>query len=185
VTTPAPDIIQLLLDDHRKIAAMIASLDGTAPEEVPERFWSFTNALVRHESAEELVVYPALRKVPGGAAIADDRIHEQAEIEQALRNMEKMDAQSVEFADAFAVVATAVLKHAVAEESDTFRLLHGARSRSERIELGRRYEEAKAVAPTHPHPMAPDTPPGNTILGPIVGLIDRIRDVVHDHAVGE
>jgi hypothetical protein len=105
---PEPDVIQLLLHDHKKLEAMIGSLDGTAPEEVPARVWSFTNALICHEAAEEMVVYPALRRAPGGEVIAEDRIHEQSEAERAVRNMEKMDAKRVEFADALAVVATSV-----------------------------------------------------------------------------
>jgi hypothetical protein len=35
---------------------------------------------------------------------------------------------------------------------------------------------AKATAPTHPHPKAPNQPPGNILLGPIAAIIDRARD---------
>lgn len=44
--------------------------------------------------------------------------------------------------------------------------------------LARRYERALAAAPTHPHPHAPDTPPGNLLLGPIAAVLDRVRDAV-------
>lgn len=37
---------------------------------------------------------------------------------------------------------------------------------------------AKKMAPTRPHPSAPDTPPGNKLLGPGVGLVDRARDLL-------
>ncbi|HUR08087.1 MAG TPA: hypothetical protein VM347_36465 [Nonomuraea sp.] len=36
----------------------------------------------------------------------------------------------------------------------------------------------KKIAPTRPHPSAPDTPPGNKLLGPATGLIDRLRDAL-------
>ena len=36
----------------------------------------------------------------------------------------------------------------------------------------------KAIAPTRPHPSAPDTPPLNKILAPGAGLVDRIRDKI-------
>jgi hypothetical protein len=35
----------------------------------------------------------------------------------------------------------------------------------------------KMAAPTHPHPAAPDTPPGNILLGPFVAFMDRVKDL--------
>lgn len=55
-------------------------------------------------------------------------------------------------------------------------MLLGAVAVDERVELGRRYVKAKDAAPTHPHPHAPDTPPGNVVLGPVAALVDRVRD---------
>lgn len=31
---------------------------------------------------------------------------------------------------------------------------------------------------TRPHPSAPDSPPGIKVLGPVTGLLDRMRDAV-------
>lgn len=45
-------------------------------------------------------------------------------------------------------------------------------------ELGDKVRTAKKTAPTRPHPSAPDTPPGNKLLGPGVGLMDRARDLL-------
>jgi hypothetical protein len=45
-------------------------------------------------------------------------------------------------------------------------------------ELGEKFEKSKKLAPTRPHPSAPDRPPANKILGPGVGLIDRMRDAL-------
>jgi len=42
--------------------------------------------------------------------------------------------------------------------------------------LGSRVKGVKALAPTRPHPSAPDTPPGDLLMGPVVGLFDRLRD---------
>jgi hypothetical protein len=39
-------------------------------------------------------------------------------------------------------------------------------------------QRVKDMAPTRPHPAAPDTPPGDLLLGPVTGLFDRLRDVV-------
>ena len=40
------------------------------------------------------------------------------------------------------------------------------------------FVKSKKMAPTRPHPSAPDRPPANKILGPGVGLIDRMRDAL-------
>jgi iron-sulfur cluster repair protein YtfE (RIC family) len=47
--------------------------------------------LVRHEVAEELVVYPIIRRAPGGEQEAKTRIAEQSEAEELLAEMEKLD----------------------------------------------------------------------------------------------
>jgi hypothetical protein len=139
-------------------------------------FWKLTNDLVRHEVAEELVVYPALRDLPGGAQIADARIAEQSEAEERLARMEKLDAESPQFVTELATLRSAVLEHAKAEEETALAMLLGAVAPDKRIELGQRYVSAKDAAPSHPHPHAPDTPPGNMVLGPVAALIDRVRD---------
>jgi hypothetical protein len=44
--------------------------------------------------------------------------------------------------------------------------------------MGRKVESVKKLAPTRPHPSAPDQPPGDKLLGPIAGMFDRLRDAV-------
>ncbi len=51
-------------------------------------------------------------------------------------------------------------------------------SQEELVELGARVEAVKKIAPTRPHPSAPDEPPGDKLLGPVAGLLDRMRDAV-------
>ena len=51
-------------------------------------------------------------------------------------------------------------------------------SQEELVELGARVEAVKKIAPTRPHPSVPDEPPGDKLLGPVAGLLDRMRDAV-------
>jgi hypothetical protein len=48
--------------------------------------------------------------------------------------------------------------------------------RKELEELAQAMEQAKKLAPTHPHPRAPDTPPGNLVAGVAAGAIDKAED---------
>ncbi len=170
------DVVRLLKEDHQLVKSRLEALGAAPADGRAELFWKLTNDLVRHEVAEEVVVYPAVRDVPGGDAIADARIAEQSEAEEKLAQMEKMDATSPEFAQEVAALKSAVLEHAKAEEETAFAMLLGALAPDRRIELGQRYTKAKDAAPTHPHPHAPDTPPGNVVMGPLAALVDRVRD---------
>lgn len=170
------DVVRLLEEDHQLVKSRLEALSGAPADGRGELFWKLTNDLVRHEVAEEVVVYPALRDVPGGGEVADARIAEQSEAEEKLAKMEKMDAASPEFAQELSALKGAVLEHAKAEEETAFAMLLGAVAPETRIELGQRYMKAKDAAPTHPHPNAPDTPPGNVVMGPLAALVDRVRD---------
>lgn len=170
------DILDLLLADHREVERLLAEFDAVSLSGRIELFWDLTHTLVRHEVAEEIVVYPAVRDLPGGKAIADARVQEQAEAEQKLAHMEKLDAESDEFAKQMITLRSAVLTHAKAEETSVFVLLRDSLPLEQRLELGVRYEKAKQAAPTRPHPHAPDSPPGNVVLGPVAALVDKIRD---------
>jgi hemerythrin superfamily protein len=176
IDSPADDVVRLLEEDHRLVEARLSELSLAGAPSRGELFWKLTNDLVRHEVAEETVIYPVLRRLPGGDAVADARIAEQSSAEERLAKMERMDAASPEFADEFTELKAAVLEHAEAEEKTAFAMILGNVPADERIELGLRYVKAKDAAPTHPHPHAPDTPPGNVVLGPVAAFIDRVRD---------
>lgn len=174
--SPVDDVVLLLEEDHQMVERKFAELSEAGPSTRGELFWKLTNDLVRHEVAEEIVVFPALRRLPGGDQVADARIAEQSEAEELLAKMEKMDAETPEFVGELATLKSAVLAHAKAEEETAFMMLRGVLDTDQRVELGKRYVKAKDAAPTHPHPNAPDTPPGNVVLGPVAAFVDRVRD---------
>ena len=172
------DIVDMLIDDHRTVEGMFEDFrEPLGLEERDDLFRRLTSALVQHEVAEEETVYPALRRLGDqGAEVAGARIHEQAEAEELLRTMEQLDVMGEEFDVAFHRLEDAVLQHAQLEESTVFPVLRNGVSRGDRAAMGSRYEHARETAPTHPHPHAPDTPPGNLIVGPVAALADRVRD---------
>ncbi len=174
------DIIELLLDDHRTVARLFDRFDPDLGTEDREGlFRQLTTALVRHEVAEEVTVYPVLRKLgDAGEAQADARIGERSEVEGLLRSMERLDVMSDTFTDRFAELRAAVLRHAHAEENEVFPYLRGATSPEDRARMAIYYERAQQTAPTHPHPHAPDTPPGNLIVGSMTAVTDRVRDAL-------
>ncbi len=173
----AGKIVDLLQEDHKQVKSMFANLVGAEPSVRDELFCELVSELVRHEVAEEVVVYPTIRSdAPDGDAEVAPRLAEQSEAEEKLARMEKLDATSPEFAAELVELREGVLSHAQAEEQNIFPLLRALEGEDTLLEMGARYEKAKASAPTHPHPHAPDTPPGNKILGPVAALFDKARD---------
>ncbi len=171
------DVLDLLETDHRAVERLLDRFDETEVSERAAYFSEVVNTLVEHEVAEEVVVYPALRTTgPEGRDIADARIAEQAEAEKLLHEMESMEPRSGAFTARFKKLRQAVLDHASAEEATAFPSLRAGTRVEQRRELGDRYERAKRSAPSHPHPNAPDKPPGNMVVGPILALFDTARD---------
>ena len=172
------DIVQILLEDHREVKQLFERFDADMDLDArDELFRELTTTIVRHEVAEEETVYPALRGTgEQGERESDARIDEQSEAEELLRSMEQLDVMSEKFELAFHRLHGAVLQHAQNEEAEAFPLLRSVTTHEDRRQMGERYEHAKQSAPSHPHPHAPDTPPGNRIAGPIAAVADRVRD---------
>ncbi|HEX3426252.1 MAG TPA: hemerythrin domain-containing protein [Acidimicrobiales bacterium] len=170
------DLIELLLEDHKTAETLLGKV-GEADVDQSELFDQLVHDLVGHEVAEEEIVYPVVRSsIPQGDALADARIAEQQKAEELLSKMEQMDQKSAEFSDSMAKLRDEALAHAQAEEREVFPKLKEHVNEDRRSTLGQAYKTAKATAPTHPHPHAPNTPPGNMAAGSIAAVADRVRD---------
>jgi hemerythrin superfamily protein len=175
------NLITVLIHDHREVEEMFAELESGTPgahrrAELREQVIA---ELVRHSVAEEMYLYPTTRKVlPGGDALADREIEEHAAAEQVMKELEGVAPEDPRFDDLLTQLITDVRGHVAEEESDLFPRLATACSEEELVELGKKVQHAKKLAPTRPHPWAPDRPPLDKILGPPLGLVDRVRDAL-------
>jgi hypothetical protein len=75
-----------------------------------------------------------------------------------------------------------ITEHVAEEENDVFPQFRTRVEPDELQKLGKTVQALKKVVPTHPHPMAPDHPPFNALLGPGAGLVDRLRDMLTGRA---
>lgn len=174
------DLVSMLLMDHEEVKAQFTRLIGADENARDEMFCELRSMLVRHEVAEEEVVYPEVRReLTDGNQLADARIAEQSEAEELLASIERAGVEDPAFLSTIEALRTAVLNHAQMEEQTVFVPLNTTLDADKKEKLGQRYEKAKAAAPTHPHPHAPNTPPGNLVAGPVAALIDRTRDAMH------
>jgi hemerythrin superfamily protein len=176
MTAASPvDLVHLLTRDHELVKERFAAIRTGELGDRGPLFWKLTDDLVRHEVAEETVVYPTVRSAAKASELADACIAEQSQAEERLARMEDQDPTTNAFMDEAHRLESEVLAHAEHEERDVFPVLQQLPG-EQLVALAERYTTAKTAAPSHPHPNAPDTPPGNLIVGPVAALIDRIRD---------
>lgn len=174
------DIVSLLVEDHDEVKQLFAQIDVAPISERGALFRQLTHELVVHEIGEEEIVYPRLRQIAAAEeAVADARIAEEKEAEQLLAQLEDMDPASAEFMTKYTTLKHAVLQHATEEEKVVFPTLRANLSEQELLDLGALLKKAKAAAPTHPHPTAPHTPPGNVLAGSMAAVMDKVRDALH------
>ena len=182
MTTQQSDLIDDILTDHREVENVFKEIENTDDTAVRRQLVDHViTELARHSVAEEQYLYPTARRVlPDGDKIADHELEEHAEAEEIMKQIEKIEGQAedVEFSALVRKLIEEVRHHIEEEESDLLPKLREACDTRELGELGEKFENTKKMAPTRPHPLAPDKPPANKILGPGVGLIDRMRDAL-------
>jgi hemerythrin superfamily protein len=174
------DVIQLLIEDHREVEQMFQEFEpATTPEQKREIADRAIIELVKHSEAEEQAVYPAMRKsLPNGDELVEHEISEHSEAEQIMNSLDGMDPSDPQFDPLMHQLMGAIRHHIQEEEGDAFPRFRQAVGQDELDKLAGTVETIKKVAPTRPHPAAPDHPPMNAMLGPGAGLVDRVRDMI-------
>ena len=182
MTETRRDVIELLTHDHREVEKMFAEIErlsaSTDQVEQQRRRALVDSAiieLVQHSVAEEAEVYPRVKEKVSSDE-AEHAKHEHAEAEKTMKRLDGMAADDPGFEDQLATLMREIREHVTEEEAEMFPHMRSIFSEAELVEMAEKVERIKKMAPTHPHPSAPDQPPGDKILGPIAGLFDRMRD---------
>lgn len=177
----ALDVVDLLVHDHHDVERLFGELEkpGGHPQRRRDLAHVVIAELMGHSSAEEQYLYPATRQyLPRGDQIADHEIAEHASAEQVMSQLMKLAATDDAFDQLLAKLISDVRHHVREEERELFPRLREACDRATLVELGEKVLAAKKLAPTRPHPAAPDTPPLNKIAAPVMGVVDKARDAV-------
>ena len=177
---PDDDVIAELIVDHREVDELLAKLQGEmAPEDRQATMEQVIAELVRHAIAEESYLYPAVEdRVPGGKQIADKERADHQQVEELLKELEGEDPHAPESRPKLTQLITSLRAHIADEENNLFPALRSVYTQQELRDLGDKVRTAKAAAPTRPHPSAPRGEMARKTLGPMVGLVDRTRDLL-------
>jgi hypothetical protein len=145
-TEYAGDVVDLLVRQHDEIKSLMGRVLSSSGADRQRAFDEVRETLARHEAAEEAVLRPLVREVPGGEEEAGARTHEEDRAKETLGELEQLDVTSIPFEVLFRDFEKSVLLHAEHEQQLEFPLLRQthdpetlrrARSAVEDVEAGR------------------------------------------------
>jgi hemerythrin superfamily protein len=179
MTGARTDAIELLTSDHREVEQFFRQYEAATHDDGVARHAAeeIIKGLSVHAAIEEMILYPTMRKAaPEQEGLVDHSLEEHQEVKELLARVDGKPANDAEVRKIFGELKSSVEEHVSEEEGKLFPALRRHVKEDQLMELGEKMAKAKAMAPTHPHPNAPNTPPGNIVAGPFAALADKVRD---------
>lgn len=148
---------------------------------------NIANELIReiaiHSISEEVTLYPALEKIAiSGKVLADHLRAEHQIVKEGLYELDKMSVKDVGYNEKLEKVMQELEHHMREEEEEDLRELASKVSEGDLKKLGRKFDGAKKVVPTRPHPSAPVQPSLEVLAGVLTAPIDKMRDMARSFA---
>jgi hemerythrin superfamily protein len=185
-TAGEQDVVDILTTDHREVQELIAQIWATPdPERRRDLADTIISELVRHSVAEEMFVYPAMKDhLPNGDEAVEHDTAEHKELERTMKDLEGLKGDDPRFEELLRQLETTLVDHVQDEETEQFPQLRARVPREKLVELAGKVETAKKAAPTRPHPNSPNNELFHKMVGPGVGLVDRLRDKLSGRTTG-
>src|SRR6476620_2430675 len=158
------DAITLLRNDHKTVEQLFKRFEKADDAVVEKRkiVDQIIEELSIHAVIEEQVFYPVARAtVPDTEDIVLESLEEHHIVKWVLSELDGLDPAAERFDAKVTVLIENVRHHVEEEEQEFFPKVRAELDRNALAELGRAMETAREMAPSHPHPRSPDTPPGN------------------------
>ncbi|MEV5332941.1 hemerythrin domain-containing protein [Streptomyces werraensis] len=172
------DVVSLLMRQHGDIRNLFDEVEAANGEERRDAFRRLVRLLAVHETAEEEVVHPFVRRsVAGGQEIVEDRLKEEREAKEMLAVLDDMDPDGPDFLPKLIELRRDVQTHARAEERYEFIHIRRSTDVTDLAAMAKAIKAAEAMAPTRPHPGV-ESGAKNMALGPVAALMDRTKDTV-------
>ena len=171
--------------DMLELIAELIQLPPVAPErtgpELRERhrlLRRLRTLFATHESVVQSSVWPLVRRHdPGAGPLVDEAIRVKSAVEEEFLRMDWVGDRDHSVNAHTDFIARHVADQLTAEEAVVYQLTL-ALDRATLDALGRRIRRALVLAPTRSHPDLPSQPRLGAVLAPLVGVIDRIRDLL-------
>ncbi|KOV91362.1 MULTISPECIES: hemerythrin domain-containing protein [Streptomyces] len=172
------DALDVLMHDHRMVEQLFRDYEAAASDRQRRGVVELlVRELSKHAALEEMLLYPLARKVlPDGDREIDEHLSEHMGVKQTLLALDRLGEGDQRTGELVAELRREVSEHIQEEEGTLMPRLRDAVSQQELDRLGELIGQAKATAPTRPHPHAPDQPPALTLAAPLAAAYDRLRD---------
>jgi hemerythrin superfamily protein len=180
---PDEDVLVLLTRQHQEIIALFDAVRTSSGAARRGVFRDLVRLLSVHEAAEEQIMHPAVRTVPGGGAIADARLAEERRCRELLATLDRIGPDAEGFEVLIEQLQEDVSAHSAYEERYEFTKLRAAYGEDRRWAMGTAVQAFQLIAPTRPHRVV-SGPVAGLLLGPPVGMIDRARDLLRSATGG-
>ncbi|MFD9404780.1 hemerythrin domain-containing protein [Streptomyces sp. NPDC060011] len=175
---PDDDVVALLMRQHGDIRNLFDEVEASKGDARQDAFHRLVRLLAVHETAEEEVVHPFVRRnVEGGNDIVDARLGEEHAAKETLSALDDTDTRDPKFMPQFLSLRADVEEHARAEERYEFIHIRRSTNATALAALAKGVKAAEATAPTRPHPGV-ESAAANVALGPVAALMDRTRDAI-------
>jgi hemerythrin superfamily protein len=178
------DVVKFLKDQHNLIKDLFDEvLSASEPKAREKAFMDLRQLLAVHETAEEMVVHPRVRReAASGDEIVEARLKEEHKAKQMLSELESMDIASPKFIQQLTKFRDEVIDHAEHEENEEFTKLQRNLDANDRERMAKAVKAAESIAPTRPH-AGVESATLNMAVGPFASMLDRARDALK-RAVG-
>jgi hemerythrin superfamily protein len=173
-----PDVVEIIREQHQQLRAAFGRL--LRDDADLSTFDEVRSLLSAHETAEEEVLYPALRDA-GFRDVAATRVEEEHSAQRLLVELDHMANDGTDresFNSHVARLHAMVVAHSTREEEEVLPLVEQTQSPAARESMGEVFAAALDVAPTHPHPHSTDVPMANAVLA----VVDRVRDAIRQRS---
>lgn len=174
------DAITLLTRDHQTMEKLFQRFENTGPRAMKTRKQlaeRIVEELSVHAAIEEQVLYPAIREnLPEVEDDVLEALEEHHVAKWVLSEIDGMEPEHERFRAKVIVLIESVRHHVEEEEEILFPKVSAALDAEQLEQVGQALADAKRIAPTRPHPRAPDTPPGNVAAGAGAAWLDKARD---------
>jgi len=183
------DAIETLLNDHRTVESLFKQFEITS-DLIEKRaiLCTLIKEISVHSVLEEEFIYPLFlsKGLEDGEELNCQHLDEHQQVKNTLDKIDQWvsqlprDSSIWVFPTGDILLVKSLLEEHIKEEEDvSFPLLKEKISEDELKGLSLTMSMARLIAPTHPHPNAPNKPPLNMVAGMPAAAMDRLFDLAN------
>ena len=180
MSLPTRNIIDLVMNEHRLVEQLYWEYQNTEDINVKQnKIHMIIKELSQHAAKEEMVMYPVMKRLPGGVQMVQHALTEHQEVKVELAAIDAMRlGVDAGLHERLVKCIEDVNHHVREEETELLPALAKVLSQEELIQLGDQFIAAAARAPSRPHPDAPN----EGFLALAANMQAKIEDALKDTA---